>query len=130
MPEAGASFEALKVVCQNTRLLISEVTDFMVEEKQDSIVHELCLLSLLEDAWWNGGRASCILDLGVRWWLVVSFLSRPLGRKLGGSQSQSGFCSKERQSLHLLGTETRQLNLYPSYRLRILARHRLFRLDL
>jgi hypothetical protein len=59
--------------------------------------------------WGSGGIALCILDLGARWRLVVSFTPRPLypqgkstcyplDRRLGGPQSRSGRGGEKKNS--------------------------------
>jgi hypothetical protein len=66
--------------------------------------------------WGSGGIAPCILDLGTRWRLVVSFTSRPLypqwkspcyplDRKLDGFQNRSGHGGEEKNSQALSGPE-------------------------
>jgi hypothetical protein len=60
-----------------------------------------------EDTWKNRGIDACILNLGTRWKLVVSFMPQPLypwgkshmypvDRRLGGPQSQSGHGGDEK----------------------------------
>jgi hypothetical protein len=69
-------------------------------------------------AYWGGGIAPRILDLGIRWSWVVSFTPRPLysqgkspwyplDRRLGGSQSRSGRGGDEKNSQHLSELELR-----------------------
>jgi len=108
---AGDSFGALEVIYQNTRPLILEVTDFMLDVKQHRIMHVLCWASSREDAWWNGGRATCVIDLGVRWWLDVSCLPQPLYSWfwIGSWVSPRidlGAKARERQFSNLLKMET------------------------
>jgi hypothetical protein len=66
--------------------------------------------------------SSIILDLGIRWKLVVSFMPPllypsgkshwyPLDRRMGGPQSQSGCCGGNKNLLPLPGIEPRPSNL-------------------
>jgi len=63
--------------------------------------------------WWSGGTAPHILNLAIRWKLVVSFTPAlphyPQGRMLGGPHRRSGRGGKEEKipSLSLRGTEPR-----------------------
>jgi hypothetical protein len=66
--------------------------------------------------WGSWGTAPSILDLGIRWRLIVSFTLQPLypqgkspwyplGRRLGGPQSRSGGGGEEKNSQLLPGLE-------------------------
>jgi hypothetical protein len=68
-------------------------------------------------AYWDRvGIAPCILDVGTRWWGVVSFTPQPLypqgksswyplDRRLGGPQSRSGDGGEEKNSHPVPGLE-------------------------
>jgi len=76
--------------------------------------------------WENGGIAILILNLGARWWRIVSFSPAPFnprGKKtfyqsnmrLGGPQKRSGRFGIENNLLNMPGFERRLLRL-PSYK--------------
>jgi hypothetical protein len=66
--------------------------------------------------WGNGGIATRIIDLGIRWRSVVSFMTRPLypqgkspwfplDRRLGELKCRSERGGEEKNSQHLSGLE-------------------------
>jgi hypothetical protein len=66
--------------------------------------------------WGSGGIDPSVLDIGIRWRLVVSFTPRPLrpqgksfwyplDRRLGGLQNRSGHSGEQKNSQPLPGLE-------------------------